>query len=202
MASKIKNKQAYKSGPEIAAVHPDVWDKLEFTWQYGWLNVGDLLKAPGDKPGIFTLEPFEEPDIVGDPIKRLRVTFKHDEMAPNWANVVFDTCGTDPPKLAQDLPEWVDDLPTRKAYRNGLRAVIEELRADLCKLERIEGRFERIEKFPIDLARTAYDFRGIYLPGSVKSSAGPNTDLVVFVAKNPKGGPAPDGGATGPPKRP
>jgi len=179
--------------------HPDVWDNLPFTLQYGWLNVGELLKAPDGSPGRFELQPFYEPDVVGDRIKRLRVVFQN-TLAPQWANTVFDTCGSQDPKLEEELPEWVDKATTGPTYRRILRHLLQSLKRDACVLKRIEGRFERIEKYPDDIDRSAYFFRGVYLAGVVQSSAGPNTDLVVFVANDPRGGPAPDGGATGPPR--
>jgi hypothetical protein len=190
---------AMKMPAAPAVPHPDVWDNMPFTLEYGWLNVGELLKAPNGSAGKFKLAPFVEPDIVGDPIKRLRVEFT-DTLRPQWANTIFDTCGSQDPRLDEDLPEWVSPAATGPEYRRILRDLFNRLKRDTCDIKRIEGRFERIEKFPDDIVRSVYLFRGVYLAGVVKSAAGPNTDLVLFVANDPQGGPAPDGGATGPPK--
>jgi hypothetical protein len=143
-----------------------------------------------------------EPDVFGKPIKRLRMTFADGHMRPNWANSVFDTVGIQPPALDRLLPEYRNDPTIQDEYREILDPLLIDMESDSCKLHRIEGRFERIEKLQNRVKRRHYIVRGVYLAGVVKSSTGGNTDLVVFVGTDPNGGGAPDGGATGPPKPP
>jgi hypothetical protein len=201
MKNARKKRTAIKSGP-VSVDPADQWDNVTVTLQYGWLNAGELLKTPSGGLGTFKLEPYQEPDIVGEAIKRLRVTFKDGEMLQNWSNTVFDTCGISPPKVSEDLPEWADNAATKREYRRILHDVISELRVEKCDLERIEGTFVQIEKFPNKVLRREHVFRGVFLQKVVRSAAGPNTDLVLLIASDPQGGPAPDGGATGPPKPP
>jgi len=202
MAARNSVRKYSKTAVTVAASHPDVWDTVEFVREFYALTVGEMFTAPDKTPGRFKLIPFDEPDIYGEVTKRLRVELDGSSMLPHWANTIFDTCGTDPPKLDQVLPKWVDDMPTRRRYINILRKLSDRLKKAECNLERIEGNYERLVKYDNDVSRRVYTVRGVHLPNAVEDGMGGTSDVLFFVANDPEGGPAPDGGATGPPKPP
>jgi hypothetical protein len=196
MAKRKPNKKPKKK-------HPKVWENMTVSMQYAWGTVSTLFRPPSKPPARFKLVPFMEADLKSKKVRRLQVTFTDGCLKPNWRRMIFDTFGTKaPPPVASLLPKWKDTQAVRDAYKQRLAPVMALLKARKCRVERIQGRYEYIKKKTDDINRFYYRIRAAYLPGCVDAGGGKRTDLVVFVAKAEGGGPAPDGGGTGPPKIP
>lgn len=183
--------------------HPKVWENMTISMQYAWGSITKLFQPPSKPPARFKLVPFKEADASGRKVTRLQVTFSEGCLKPNWRRMIFDTFGRKaPPPVSPLLPKWKNTEEVKKAYEKGLAPTMALLRARQCAVERIQGRYEYIVKNANDIDRFYYRVRAAYLPGCVDAGRGKRTDLVVFVAKSIGGGPAPDGGGTGPPKIP
>ena len=183
-------------------VHPEVWENLTISLHFGWEACEHMLAPAKKPPASFKLIPFEQLDEAGNKVRRLRVKVLKDSMKSAWSRVVFDFCGSE--KVVPPCPlldEFEDTDEGRGLYVERLKPVSNELQKADTALERIEGIYEIIRKLDDGtIERVPVTFKVTYVPKCVGSDDGVLSDLVVFYADIP-GGPQPDGGGTGPPKR-